>query len=259
MKADVVRKTIPGPDGRPLDVVERRDIRGMSHLFELRQPKSQPRFFRLGPEEHRAGKAREVTEEVTDLLLARLARSAFAAAGQRRMTRRRLQHARHNSPAEWQRRNDQVLRQREEVPETGQMRERRLRTDVVDRLHRRGALSLEQLQAAEDLRAAWASLTRGLFMSARRLDARQVDGGGGFRDPVDRMRARDLARMKRYRPWASATGAVHVAARHTPGLTLLQLAIDMLVDNLGPTQVERRHGLRNGTATGWLRRALDMY
>lgn len=254
-----MKKRIPGPDGTILLVEPRGDIRAMSHLFELRVPGELPRFYRLGPEERAAGRARDVTDEVTGFLVDGTARARRAATGQRRATRRRLGVARARTAAEWQRVNDPVETMIEEVPENGASRVRRLRSDVVERLHRRGGLTLEQVQAAEAIRAAWAALTRGLFMSARRLDAVQVDGGRQYRDPLDRMHEREVALVARYKVFADWAGGRPVRAAKSPQLTLLQLTIDMLVDNLGPSQVERLHGLRNGSATGRLAEALDAF
>ena len=257
----MVDKLISGPDGQMLAALPRQDIRGMGEIYEVRCGRERPRFYRLERPGGVALGARDVTPEVTALLLDRLARAEKRADQRQRRDRRRLRQARHMCPADWQRKNDAVtLAQCHDGGRaSGAGGPKRLRSDVLERLHRRGRLTLAQLQAGEELRHAWRVLTRGLYMSARRLERVQVEGRRRFEDPVGRMSHRDAARVKRYRRWAAAAAEKRLPARHAPNLTLLQLALDLVVDNLGPSQLERCHGMRNGTATDRLVEALELY
>jgi hypothetical protein len=151
----------------------------------------------------------------------------------------------------------------------------KLRTDTVQRLHRQGRLTIEQLQAAEEIRRVWQAVGRGLFPTAARLEGVRRAAAGQPRDPIDRMSdGEERAFRRRYRPWAREMERAPVARSATAGrmtagvaagggagrgLSCLQLVYDMVIDNYGPRQVEQMHRLRHGLAMQGLRLALQRY
>ena len=64
----------------------------------------------------------------------------------------------------------------------------------------------------------------------------------------------ELIWRTRYRPWADQEGRVRLGRA-----TRLELVIAFVLDNLGPSQVDRRYCLRHGSAAGHLRQALHRY
>jgi hypothetical protein len=121
------------------------------------------------------------------------------------------------------------------------------RDDVALAFYKRGRLTSEQLLACEEIRMVWEAWGRGLFPSARRLDPdAPATNRRAFRDPVQRMRSHEEAAWRqRYRPWAEE---MRVSVLAPTGVTRLQLILDVVVDNQGVRNLERRYGMRNGSA-----------
>jgi hypothetical protein len=142
----------------------------------------------------------------------------------------------------------------------------KLRTDLVLRLHRQGRLTIEQFQAAEEIRRVWQAVGRGLFPTAGTLDGVARAAPGQPRHPIDRMTdSEERAFRRRYRPWAREMDSAMFCQRRASnngggrGVSYLQLVYDMVIDNHGPRQVERLHRLRHGLAVKGLRTALQRY
>lgn len=77
----------------------------------------------------------------------------------------------------------------------------KLRVDQVQSLYRRGTLDQVHVAAAERIAAVREALARGLSPAAAQLGDR-VQGGGAFRDPLQRMSEREGRWwLGEYRPW----------------------------------------------------------
>jgi hypothetical protein len=138
----------------------------------------------------------------------------------------------------------------------GPSRVRRSRADVIGRLFADGRLTEPQARAADDIRRLWEALSRGLAPAARRLDVSTKRNSEQHLSPLERMSGIELViYRRRYRPWAMA------AARHRLGGngTWLGLTIDAVIENARLRSLERKYGLRNGSAGDVLRDALELY
>jgi hypothetical protein len=135
---------------------------------------------------------------------------------------------------------------------------RKLRSDVLLRLWRRGSIDDIQRLSADEIRETWMILSRGLFASGR-MDASlpaEKRGRRNLRDPYDRFSSAQRRRYEnRYRPWIAETGRMKVGGSHR----LSGLTHEILVENRGPRQIDRAWRLRNGTAVQLLRDSLDLY
>jgi hypothetical protein len=144
------------------------------------------------------------------------------------------------------------------IPPTPETRAR-LRRDVVWNLHRAGKLDARHMEAALEIRAVLEAVGRGMFPTS----GGALEGGvpvqkAPGRDFLDRMSAEERRKWeRRYLPWTKAM-AVHVAAA-LPPVRWLQLVLDIVNDNAGPRDVERRYALRHGAAVDYLRQALEIY
>lgn len=135
---------------------------------------------------------------------------------------------------------------------------RKLRSDVVLRLYRRGSIDAVQRLAAEEIREVWMALARGMFPQSRfgiQLPV-ETKGKRSFREPFERMSDRQRRLYeRRYRLWIAETGRMKIGATRT----LAALVHEILIDNRGPRQLDRDWRLRNGSARDHLRDALDLY
>ncbi len=135
---------------------------------------------------------------------------------------------------------------------------RKLRSDVVLRLYRRGSIDAVQRLAAEEIREVWMALARGMFPQSRFGIQLPVEAKGrrSFREPFERMSERQRRLYeRRYRVWIAETGRMKIGATRT----LAALVHEILIDNRGPRQLDRAWRLRNGAAREHLRDALDLY
>lgn len=173
---------------------------------------------------------------------------------------------------------------------------KKLRADVIEKLRHAGRLGNEQVQAAEEIRIVWQAFGRGMFPQASfRTTGVRDSLRAHFRDPIDRLtRKEELVWRQRYKPWSlEFSGEIARAIRggdegarrqansdpsqlrvdgrivwidgrassttREERLTRLQLTLDIVIDNLGPRQAERYHGLRHGAAVPILQEALLRY
>ena len=100
---------------------------------------------------------------------------------------------------------------------------------------------------------------RGMCPTARMTDwAGRQASFRGPRDFLDRMTSEERHLWQfRYLPWKSELVRAGDAA--LPGSRWLGLVLDIVVDNTGLRRAERRHGLRHGTALGYLAAGLERY
>jgi hypothetical protein len=135
----------------------------------------------------------------------------------------------------------------------------KLRRDTVRALHEAGRLDDTQLAAALEIRVVLEAVGRGMFpTSGFGLTPGVAMQRRPGRDFLDRMSAEERRMWQRnYLPWTKAM-AVQIAAA-LPPVRWLQLVLDIVIDNAGLRDVERRYALRHGTAADYLRQALEIY
>ncbi|NNE85578.1 MAG: hypothetical protein HKN28_16565, partial [Alphaproteobacteria bacterium] len=136
----------------------------------------------------------------------------------------------------------------------------KLRADVIGKLHDGGHLRDEHVTAAEEISQLVLAFLRGMFPSSRPLDGTR--GGGNkvgtrqFLDPADRMNLWEARKWSEcYAPWSREMGAQWVSCRRGR-LNRLGLVWAVVLDNMGPRQLEQTHGMRHGTARRILAEAL---
>ena len=145
------------------------------------------------------------------------------------------------------------------TPEARAKRERKRRTDVLEGLVEKNRVQGDQIRAAQEIRDVWEALTR-------RSEAAAIDPGkepvdtsmGDFLPPLAQIPAH-LANAvhQRYLPWCREAQKQPVGRT---AFTLHDIARWVLIENLGPWQIEERQNMRRGrTALKALQRALTLY
>jgi len=139
---------------------------------------------------------------------------------------------------------------------------RRKRADQVAALLRRGHLGRRQHDAAREVREAYAAIVRTLFR--RQTVDVKVDVSRRERLPIELWSTREQRLIRgRYGPWKQAMRAP-LEVRLGDGRRLvvtnaLEIVMDLVWDNLGPRQVDDRHGLRRGSAVRIVAAGLQRY
>lgn len=140
---------------------------------------------------------------------------------------------------------------------------RKLKRSVVERLFRQGHLRREHLSAANDIERLFESVNRSFFASVRRYH--RVQESRSVPDLFDRLSDVDQRRLKNvYWPWQTWLAREPLGVRFLDSSTTryanpLPLIVDIVVDNCGMREAERRYRLRNGAARVILRGALHRY
>jgi hypothetical protein len=139
----------------------------------------------------------------------------------------------------------------------------KLRTDVIGKLHDGGHLRDEHVAAAEEINRLVLAFMRGLFPSSRPLDGTRGGGAKGsarrFLDPADRLSLWEARKWSEaYAPWSREMGEQWVSCRRGR-LNRLGLVWAVVLDNIGPRQLEQTHGMRHGSARKVLAEALWRY
>jgi hypothetical protein len=129
---------------------------------------------------------------------------------------------------------------------------RRKKGDVVAVLWSEDRLTLHQVSAAEEVLRVFSLITGGLGGRVTGSYAAREDKGWVSEVLPPALHA---AYVERYCPWRDWAGRMMVAGAHTVG----DLVLLVVVDNLGPRQVERRLGLRHGAGLALLRKGLHQY
>lgn len=123
----------------------------------------------------------------------------------------------------------------------------RLRTDQIDRLYDRSVISVDERAAALKIRTIFEAMGRGLFPGAadRMVGTKSR---GSFRHPLERMSNREFfIWSQEYKPWANGPAAkmsIDREAADSEGVSFnfrksyLQVCYAVIVDNLGPSQLE---------------------
>ncbi len=135
----------------------------------------------------------------------------------------------------------------------------RLRHDVIARLLARGRIPLHLAQAADEIRRVLEAVGRGMFPTAQPMAwTGKAPRVRTWRDFIDRMSAGERRAWERhYIPWTREM-SFEVAAG-LAGTRWLQLVLDIVVDNSGLRETERRYRLRHGTAIEYLIQGLERY
>ena len=120
---------------------------------------------------------------------------------------------------------------------------KRLRADVLRKLYDQQRLSNAEFKAAEEIRDVLHEIGKGLspYKAEEDLGTRVTGGGGAYRDPIEKMSAKAYRQWKsHYVPWSQAIGKETVG----DGVTRLQLVLDLVIENIGPSQLRSKYGLR---------------
>lgn len=128
---------------------------------------------------------------------------------------------------------------------------RKLRRDVVQTLWAQGRLSIEQLDAAEEIARVWKLITAGLFARCMRYD-REVRSA-----PSKDWRPSDAkAYTERYIPWRD-----HASTRELlrPGWQAGDLVLTIVNDNYGIRQAADRQCMDQRTVLRHLQSGLWLY
>lgn len=125
----------------------------------------------------------------------------------------------------------------------------KLRPDVVAVLHRAGILSQDQANAAEAIRDVWAALQSTIIGGG--AYGLSFGRSGKIADPVSRMTGREAALWSRvWKPWADELGRMVRSGRDGPAavgrVTVLQLVLDVVCDNIAPTSEPMLAAVRAG-------------
>lgn len=153
--------------------------------------------------------------------------------------------------------------ERQAEPATPQTR-RKLRASVIDRLHRQGALSDLHVRAAEEIESVWMALGRSLQPRGSTYEARV--SGGGWREPLERLSAREYeALTRRYGPWVRDLQAAPIRYESSRQKVIYScasgIAVAVAVHNAGLSEIEHecRFPRDKGHVQMILRIALDRY
>lgn len=131
----------------------------------------------------------------------------------------------------------------------------KLRTDTIAKLYNRGSIRAEQIDAAEEIALVYEAWGKCFFPKAKNLD--RGAAAGTFMDPVQRLSPFELGRWRdHYKPWADEMGRKTIGRSRN---THLQLVLDVVVDNLGPRQLDELYGVKNGSCLETLQAALLRY
>jgi hypothetical protein len=139
------------------------------------------------------------------------------------------------------------------TPETA----RKLRADVVFKLHAAGRLRNEQKLAAEHIRDLLSEIERAMY-PARVMDGTQSIKvvGRVSSSPLERMAPAKYRQWRDvYRPWAQEVRAIRTGA----GASALTIVVLLVEHNIGTWQIEKLLGLRNGTVLAIVQGALTRY
>jgi hypothetical protein len=135
----------------------------------------------------------------------------------------------------------------------------KLRHDVVGRLVARGRLHRVHADAAEEIRTVVEAVGRGMCPTAQPTAwTGRSSGYRGPRDFLDRMSPEERRLWQfHYLPWTRDLTQAGDAV--LPGGRWLELVLEIVVENGGLRRAERRHGLRHGSALGYLATGLERY
>ena len=141
------------------------------------------------------------------------------------------------------------------TPETAARR----RHDVIARLLARGRIDPHHGHAADEIRRVFEAVGRGMFPTARpTVWTGKVPRYRNWRDFIDRMSMAERRAWEwHYIPWTREMSCQIVAGM--PGTRWLQLVLDIVVDNAGLRETERRYELRHGKAIEYLIQGLERY
>lgn len=134
----------------------------------------------------------------------------------------------------------------------------KLKSDVVLKLYQAKRLTREQFCAAEEIRQIWEAMGRGMFPSSGALLFGA--GGGNPGSPVERLSEDEEWKWKNnYTPWAKGIGKKEAIVESV--VTYSQLVYDVVVDNRGPSQLEKEYKITagKGKVTKLLQTALTEY
>lgn len=124
------------------------------------------------------------------------------------------------------------------TPETA----RKLKTDVILKMYRRGTIGKHELWAAEEIRTYWGAFMRMAFRP-RVLDGTQDCRAQGRAPlmPSEMLTAREHEIAKRYREWSRKAGASKFGFS-----TALEAVIAVVIDNQSPRYIDRANRAENG-------------
>jgi hypothetical protein len=137
--------------------------------------------------------------------------------------------------------------------------ERKLRQDTIISLLAAGDLSPDHVRVAEEIRAVFETVSRGMFPgSSWRAETSQGSHKRHRMDFVDRMSDMEAILWERcYLPWTRQLSCE--IASGVPGTRWLQMVVDIVVENEPLEAIEQKYRLGGGMALGFLVNGLDRY
>ena len=137
-------------------------------------------------------------------------------------------------------------RQANATPETI----RRAKADQIERMLDRGAITVDQRRAANEIMRVWTTMTAALLPRAQSMERA---GGGAADAPWPPGLGR--AYIERYIPWRAEAGGVLVGVRST----VADLVFMIVVDNYSLHATARHFNMHDGTCRNYLRESLYRY
>jgi hypothetical protein len=138
----------------------------------------------------------------------------------------------------------------------------KLRKDVMGKLFHRGVLDRVHMSAAEEIERAWQALHRERFAASSWREF--VDEQRRAPDMIGKMQGRDYQLIRsRFAPWLVDIHRNPIVVEFVdqkmqyPGSR--DIVMEILADNLGPSQADKKYKIRKGASQRILRGALERY
>jgi hypothetical protein len=138
------------------------------------------------------------------------------------------------------------------TPETARKRKK----DVVIEMEDRGHLMKDQVEAACEIREIFQMFETGMFAGSSYDFSGTGGGRRASRQPIERLTDRQAAIYKHcYTPWMTSVSKRMVR----PGYRLSAMCWEIIIDNVGTSQVAKARGMAKETVRDHLTDALDEY
>jgi len=139
---------------------------------------------------------------------------------------------------------------------------RKLRKDVLDKLFQRGALDRIHVIAAQEIERAWRAIHRQNFSTSNWREF--VDEQRRAPDILGKLQGQEYQLIRRrFAPWLFDIHRhpiiIEFSDQQIKYPNSRDIVMEILADNLGPSQADRKFGIRKGASQRILRVSLDRY